>query len=333
MEEKGTKEVFELSLEPKWREDAKRAYGTILSMGDRVKTITEEDSIELLQGAIDMHVHSIPDPEIDVGWDQVEIMKKATDIGMAGVVFKAHTIPTAATVYYVQKIVDEYAKSIEKEPAKAFGGVTLNYYQGGLNPSAVEMCAKLNGKIVWLPSHDSAHHRRVMGLSGGIELLDDNDKPVAELYEIFKIIAENDMILDPCHAGTKQRFVIIREAKKMGVRKIVITHPNWNVTKATHEQMAEMGKMGAYIGLFMYGDVPNFNNPNCDPMEMFEIIKKVGPEHIILASDLGTVINMPPWEGMKLFMRILIANGIDRKDIVKMAKENPSWLLGLDKND
>lgn len=323
------KKIYELSMEPKWRQDTKRAYTTILSMGDRVKMITETDALELLAGAVDMHVHGAPDPEIDVGWDQLEITKKATDMGMGAVVFKAHTIPTAATVYYVQKAVDEYARSIAKKPAQAFGGVTLNYYQGGLNPEAVQMCADLGGKVVWLPSHSSAHHRRVMGEAGGIELLDENDKPVPALYEIFKIVAENDMILDPCHAGTKQRFVIIREAKKMGVKKIVITHPNWNVTKATHEQMAEMGRMGAYIGLFMYGDVPNFNNPNCDPMEMFEIIKKVGPEHIVLASDLGTVVNMPPWEGMKLFMRILLANGVAKKDIRKMCRDNSAALLGL----
>lgn len=322
-------ENYELSMEAKWKQDTKRAYTTILSMGDRVKMITEDDVLELLQGAVDIHVHGAPDPEIDVGWDQLEITKKATDIGMGAVVFKAHTIPTSATVYYVQKTVDEYAKTVGKKAARAFGGVTLNYYQGGLNPDAVQMCADLGGKVVWLPSHSSAHHKRVMGEKGGIELLDKNDKPVPELYEIFKIIAENDMILDPCHAGTKQRFVIIREAKKLGVKKIVITHPNWNVTKATHEQMAEMGKMGAYIGLFMYGDVPNFNNPNCDPMEMFEIIRKVGPEHIVLASDLGTVVNMPPWEGMKLFMRILLANGVGRKAIRKMCVENSSALLEI----
>jgi hypothetical protein len=321
--------IFELSMEPKWKDDTNRAYTTILSMGDRVKKITEEDSIKLLEGAVDIHVHSIPDPEIDVGWDQLEISKKCMDIGMGAVVFKSHTIPTAATTYYVQKSVNEYSKLVDKEPIKVFGGITLNYYQGGLNPAAVEMCAQLGGKVVWLPSHDSAHHRRVMNTGGGIELLDENDKPVPELYEIFKIVAENNMILDPCHAGTKQRFIVIEEAKKVGVKKFVITHPSWNVTKATHEQMAQMGEMGAYIGLFMYGEVPNFNNPNCDPMEMFEIIKKVGPEHIVLASDLGTVINMPPWEGMKLFMRILIANGLPTKGIRRMCHDNPRHLLDI----
>ncbi|MGA2612218.1 MAG: DUF6282 family protein [Spirochaetia bacterium] len=323
------KETFELSMEKEWRADAQRAYSTILSMGDKVKMITEADAIELLQGAADMHVHAAPDPEIDVGWDQIEIAKKATEIGMGALLFKAHTIPTAATAGFVQQAVNEYAGRIQRTPVHVFGGVTLNYYQGGLNPAAVEMCAQLKGKMVWLPSHDSAHHHRVMGTPGGIELLDENDKPRKELYDIMKIVAENDMILDPCHAGTKQRFVVVREAKKMGVKRMMITHPNWNVTKATHDEMAELGKMGAYIGLFMYGDVPNFNNPRCDPMEMFEIIRKIGPDHIVLASDLGTVVNMPPWEGMKLFMRLMLAYGIDRKDIRKMCKDNSLWLLGL----
>ena len=74
------KEIFELSIGPKWREDTKKAYNIIFNMGDKVKTITEGDAIELLDGAVDMHVHSIPDPEIDVSWDQLEIAKKATDI-------------------------------------------------------------------------------------------------------------------------------------------------------------------------------------------------------------------------------------------------------------
>src|SRR5271169_2933549 len=96
------KDVYELSMEPKWREDTKRAYTTIFAMGDKVKTITENDAIELLEGAVDIHLHAIPDPEIDVGWDQLEIAKRATDIGMGALVFKAHTIPTAATKHFVQ---------------------------------------------------------------------------------------------------------------------------------------------------------------------------------------------------------------------------------------
>jgi predicted metal-dependent TIM-barrel fold hydrolase len=321
---------YELSMEPEWRDDTKRAYVTIESMGESVLLLKEDDVLEVLDGAYDMHCHAFPDPLIDTGWDQVQVTKAATDIGMGGVVFKAHTFPSAATVPFVNQTVEAYAKACDKKPAHAYGGIVLNNYVGGLNPESVEMCARLGGKVVWLPSHDSAHHNRVIGEPGGIELLDKNDKPVKALYEIFEIAAKHDMIIDPCHAGTKERFIVVEEAKKLGVKRFMITHPNWNVTKMTLEQEKQIGKMGGYIGLFCYGDIPNFNNPNCDPLYMIECIKKVGPDRCFIASDLGTVVNVPPAEGMKLFVRILLAMGIKKADIRKMCVNNPRYLLGLD---
>ncbi len=324
------RKFYELSMEPKWREDTRRAYVTIESMGESVLMLKEDDVLEVLEGAYDMHCHAFPDPLIDTGWDQIQVTKAATDLGMGGVVFKAHTFPSAATVPFVNQAVEAYAKAIEKKPARAYGGIVLNGYVGGLYPESVEMCARLGGKVVWLPSHDSAHHNRVISESGGIELLDKNDRPVKELYEIFEIAAANNMILDPCHAGTKERFIVVEEARKLGVEKFMITHPNWNVTKMTLEQEREIGKMGGYIGLFCYGDIPNFNNPNCDPLYMLECIKTVGPERCFIASDLGTVVNVPPTEGMKLFVRILLAMGMKKADIRKMCVDNPRYLLGLD---
>ena len=325
-------EYYELSMEKEWRDDTHRAYETIESMGGSVRLLKEEDVLEVLDGAFDMHVHAFPDPLIDTGWDQVQVTKMATDLGMGGCNFKAHTFPTAATVPFVNQIVKAYAESIGKKPATAYGGIVLNYFSGGLNPDSVEMAARLGASTVWLPSHDSAHHNRVINDPGThwIELLDEHDKPVPALYKIFEIIAANDMILDPCHTGTKERFVVINEAKKAGVKKFMITHPNWNVTKMTMEQMIEITKLGAFIGLFAYGDIPNYNNPNCDPNYFIECIRKIGAEHCFIASDLGTVVNMPPAEGMKLFTRILLANGFDKQTIRKMVVDNPRFLLGLD---
>lgn len=321
-------DVKECALEPRWRDDAKRAYSLIESMGS-VWDITPELIEQLMHGAIDMHVHAAPDPLIDTGWDQADVAKKACDAGMKAIVFKAHTIPTAATAPFVQKIVDSYALENDKERTLVLGGITLNYYVGGLNPAAVEMCAKLGGKVVWLPSHDSAHHNRVIGEPGGIELLTPDGEIVPALRTIMEIVAEHDMVLDPCHAGTRERFAVIDAAKEMGIKRIIITHPNWNVTRASVEQQAEMGKKGAYVGLFMYGAVPHFNNPNCDPLEVLEIIQKVGPERIVMATDLGTAVNVHPVDGMRLFFRILLACGVDRKDIELMVKRNPAWLLRL----
>ncbi|MCL4559063.1 MAG: DUF6282 family protein [Chloroflexi bacterium] len=324
------REYYELSMEKEWIEDTKRAYVTIESMGAKVRLLKEEDVLDVLEGAIDMHVHAYPDPLIDTGWDQVQITKAATDTGMGGVLFKAHTFPTAATVPFVNQIVTQYAAAQGMKPATAYGGIVLNNYVGGLHPDSVEMAARLGGKCVWLPSHDSAHHNRVIGEPGGIELLDADDRPVPALVEILKLVAANGMILDPCHASTKQRFIVVEEARKMGIEKLILTHPNWNVTKMTIDQEVEISKMGAYIGLFAYGDIPNFNNPNCDPQYFMEVIRRVGPERCVIASDLGTVVNVPPTEGMRLFVRILLASGFSKKDIRQMVVVNPKDLLEVD---
>jgi len=324
------KDIKEMSFEPKWREDAKRAYYTIESMGERIMTIGEEEIDELMSGSIDIHLHAYPDPLIDTGWDQLNIAKKACEAEMEALLFKSHTFPTVITVPFVQKAINKYAEEIGKKPIKVFGGITLNNYVGGLNPESVEMAIRLGAKVIRLPSHDANHHHKVLEEpKKGIEILTENDELVPSLKEIFKMVAEKDLLLETGHIGTKEKFVVLKEAKNFGIKRILITHPDWNVTKASIEEQEEMGKMGAYIGLFMYGAVPHFNNPNCDPLEMFEIIKKVGPEHIVIATDLGTAVNVHPVEGMKLFLRILLAGNVKKEDIEKMVKENPSYLLNL----
>jgi predicted TIM-barrel fold metal-dependent hydrolase len=322
-------ENYEPSFHKKYRDDALRAYHTVESMGERLGTIGEEEVAELMFGACDLHIHCWPDPLIDTGWTQSNIAKRATDEGMAAVLFKSMTMPTAFTAPYVQEIVDLYAEAREIHPVSVFGGIVCNYYVGGLYPESVEMCARAGGKKVWLPSHDGAHHHRVMGEKGGIELLDKKGKPLKELMEILEIVKKYDLILDPCHASVKERFVVIDAARKMGIKKIMLTHPNWNVNRATIDQQVEMANRGAFVGLFMYSSVPHFNNPNGDPFEMLEIIKKVGPDRIVMSTDLGTMLNVHPVEGLKLFFRLLLALGVKKTDIEKMAKKNPSFLLGL----
>ncbi|MGZ4385431.1 MAG: DUF6282 family protein [Gaiellaceae bacterium] len=324
-----TERIYELSMEPEWRQDTRRAYEAIESMGERVRTLTEDDVLEVLEGAIDVHLHAFPDPLIDTGWDQIQITKAASEAGMHGCLFKAHTFPTAATVPFVNQAVEAWAAERELRPARAYGGIVLNNYVGGLNPESVEMAARLGARCCWLPSHDNVHHHQVLGEAGGIELLDADDQPVEPLREIFELVAANDMILDPCHSGTKDRFVVISEAKKAGVERLVVTHPNWNVTKMTLAQQVELSQLGAYMTLFAYGDIPNFNNPNCDPLYALEAIRQIGPEHLIIASDLGTVVNVPPVEGMKLFVRILLASGVPKQDVRRMCVDNPHELLGV----
>jgi hypothetical protein len=324
--------IEEESLTPTWRERAKLSYHTVEEFGEK-GNIYEEDVARIIKGGIDMHVHGYPEALVDTGWDFAWEAKSAYDAGMRAIVCKSMHSDTAPMVYFAQQIVDKYAEEKDEEPHPfhVFGGVVLNWAVGGLNPIAAETSAKLGAKIIWLPSHDAAHHMKVLEEEGkGVEVLDENDRVLPELIEIFRIVAENDIILDLDHISTRERFIITEEAQKHGVKKILLTHPQWNVNRMSPDQMSEISKMGAYIGLFLYSAFPHFNNPVCDRTEVLEIIEKVGPDRCVMATDFGSMLNPPPVEGMKLYIRLLLAMGVSEKDIRKMLVTNPSKLLGIE---
>ena len=325
-------DVVEESLKPEWVQRAKLSYHTVELFGS-TGNITEADIAPIMKGAIDIHVHGYPEALVDTGWDFGEIARACYDAGMRAICCKSHHLDTAPMAYFVQQILDRYGKDRGRtERFRVFGGVVLNYAVGGLNPVAVKTSLKLGGKCVWLPSHDAAHHRQVLGEPGGIEILTEDGGLRPEIYQIFDLVAEYGAILDTCHLGTRERFVVIEEARKVGVERVLITHPQFSVNRATPEQQADMGRLGAYVGLYMYGTVPHFNNPGCDREEMLDVIRKVGPERLVLATDHGSMLLPPPAEAMKLYVRLLLALGVDRGDIDTMVKRNPAWLLGLEED-
>ena len=323
--------ITEESLTPLWRERAKLSYHTVEEFGAK-GNINEEEVMHILKGGIDMHVHGYPEALVDTGWYFGWMAKQAYDAGMRAIVCKSMHSDTAPMVYFINQIIEKYAKEKDEEPRpfNAFGGVVLNWSVGGLNPIAVETSLKLGAKIIWLPSHDAAHHMRVLEeTTKGIEMLDGNDNPVPELIEIFKLVAKHDVILDLDHTGTKERFIMTEQAQKYGVKKILLTHPQWSVNRMSIDQMAEISKLGAYIGLYLYSAFPHFNNPTCDRTEVLKIIEKVGPEKCVMATDFGSMLNPPPLEGMKLYIRLLLAMGVSEKDIRPMLVTNSSKLLGI----
>jgi len=323
--------IEEESLKSPWRERAKLSYHTVEEFGKK-GNIYEEDVARVMNGGIDVHVHGYPEALVDTGWDFGWIAKRYYDAGMRAFIAKSMLADTAGMAYFVQQMIDKYAEEQggEKHPFNVYGGVVLNWSAGGINPVAVETSAKLGAKIIWLPSHDSAHHMRVLEEdSKGVEVIDGNDNVVPELIDIFDIVAKYDIILDLCHTSTKERFIVTEEALKHGVKKILLTHCQWSINRMSIDQMVEISKMGAYVGLFMYSAVPHFNNPVADRKEVLQIIEKVGPERCAIATDYGSMLNPPPHEGMKLFIRLLLAMGVSEAEIRTMLVTNNARLLNI----
>ena len=283
---------------------------------------------DLVRGSIDMHCHHAPDALIEGRMDALETVKWARQMGMRAVVLKSTYFPTAPMADIIGKLVPE---------VKVFGGVCLDYEIGGLNYEALEPLAKFGTKVVWMPTHSStnsrANMRRLPGvvLEGeGFSLLDPAGKLVPEVGRILSIVKKYNMVLANGHISPRETFALFEAAQAIGITKLVVTHGLWvnGQVKFTLEQLKRLGEIGAYIEHCYVGFLPtDFRN---DPKPMVDAIRYIGAEHCIMGSDLGQYYNPPPAEGMRMFIALLLKNGLTEHEVELMAKTNPAKLLDLE---
>lgn len=63
--------------------------------------------------------------------------------------------------------------------------------------------------------------------------------------------------------------------------------------------------------------------------EMVNAIREIGPQHVILSSDLGQASNPLHPDGLLTVYQALSASGFSQAEIDLMAKSNPTRVLGL----
>jgi hypothetical protein len=121
--------------------------------------------------------------------------------------------------------------------------------------------------------------------------------------------------------------MVIREAKKQGIARIVVTHAIGHPVDMTPAQMKEAAGLGAYIEFvtgFLIGDRATFTVD-----QYYAAIRDLGPEHVILSSDGGQTGRPMPDEMIAMPAGQLRAKGITAAELRRMMVENPATLLGI----
>ncbi len=277
----------------------------------------------MIQGIIDLHYHSGPDVKPRKLSD-LELMEQGVRMDARAVVIKTHFAPTADRAALVNRIRREkYPDSV----FELFGGIALNRSVGGLNPYAVETALKLGAKVVWLPTLDAENQLCKDGRSGGIQLVRDG-KAVPELEPIFALIRDHDVCLQTGHIGGEECFPVVEAAKKAGVKKIVITHPEYHVVGMTLEQQARIvGDFDVLLEREYAQPVGSRFVSNLG--SNVDAIREIGAEHMILATDSGQV-NTPYWcDAVKESIVYYESAGISEQALETMMIQNPGKMLGL----
>jgi hypothetical protein len=273
-----------------------------------------------LAGAIDFHAHTGPD-SVPRSIDSIDLARLAKAEGMRGIVIKNHFVPTASDAYLVRKVVP----GIE-----VFGGIDLNLTVGGMNPAAVENMAKITGhygRIVWMTSFDSCAQVRAAKENRPCAAVSRGGKLLPDTMKVIDVIAKYNLVLETGHNTPEECLMMIRYAKQVGVKHIVVTHAMMAPIHMSIPQMQEAAAMGAYIEFVYNGLVGSYKE--FEFADYVRAIKAIGAQHCILGSDMGQVTNPVHTEALKTFYAGLLKSGISQSDLNLMSRSNPATLLEL----
>jgi hypothetical protein len=273
-----------------------------------------------LAGAIDVHVHSFPDDR-PRSIHAIDVAKLARMRGMRAIVLKNHYDPTAGLAYLVRQVVPDI---------EVFGGIALNLTVGGVNPAAVDHMARVSGgwgRIVWMPTFDAENQvrysketRPFVSVSKGGELL-------PEVKTVIGLIAKHNLVLATGHSSAAEGLMLLREARKQGVRQMIVTHAIQPPVLMDVAQMKEAASLGAFIEFV--GGSPEGEGAAARLDGIAAAIKQVGPAVSILSSDLGQQGNPLPPDGFGAFIQAMRSRGLSDRDLDVMSKQNPAKMLGL----
>jgi len=289
----------------------------------------------LLIGAIDPHVHSGPSiaPR---AIDHLELLQQASAAGFAAVVTKDHDYSGVMTAALIKRHYPDLK-------TKIYSSIVLNNVIGGFNPYAVEHTAAMGGKVVWLPTLAAENHLRwqenaqwthpasteKIRPAVGIPVLNADKSVRDDVKEVIDIVARNDMVLASGHIHISETWRVFEEAKKRGVKRMVLTHPE-EIVEASLNDVKGIAAMGAFVehSLCMFLEGSKFKI--ADGAELGKHIEAAGVEQTVLCSDLGQVGVFSPVEGFRRGIKLCMDLGYDDAQIRKMVSTNAARMLGIE---
>jgi hypothetical protein len=304
-----------------------------VNQADKRGQAVSEQAKDIMQGAIDFHVHTNPDV-IPRRQDVFELAASAHEAGMGGFVLKGH---------YSQTVDRASAARNAFPDLKVYGGLVLNWPAcGGLNPEAVRAMIMLGAKVIWMPTVSSVsqinfvrtHKLEHLGSKANafptkaVDVIDVSGQVKSELVDILKQVAEADIVLATAHLSVSEIKKVFDAALKAGVRKFVVTHPEIVELQMSIVDQRELADRGAMFERCICSIT--LNPPDGATTKLIaDQIRAVGFSSTVMATDYGQSVSPLPVQGMLYYVEEMLKYGFNSQEIEIMVKTNPERLLGL----
>jgi hypothetical protein len=139
------------------------------------------------------------------------------------------------------------------------------------------------------------------------------------MHEILDIAKDNDMVVATGHVSVEEHRVLVAEAQRHGIERIVVSHVRADTSLELRRQMADQG---AVIELVY--------RPGVNLKPLIESARAVGVERCAMTVDGGQAFSALPAEAFRTFVGQLLFHGMSVDEVKMMAQKVPARVLGLE---
>jgi hypothetical protein len=281
-----------------------------------------EAARDALRGAIDLHVHAGPDPFAERKLDARGLVDDYASAGLAGFVLKSHEYPTQPLAWALN---EEFEGS---RGIHVTGALALDHAVGGLNPDALEVALRLGTRVIWGPTFDTAWSRERFGRwnskTPALTLLDAGGGLVDVFEVLLDLIAEHDATLCTGHASPDETLALVRAARGRSIRTVVTHATSFFIPLKVQQACADLGALVEQCGNPIYRD-----RGEAIRDLMLHEVRELGPEHVVLSTDLGQATNPLPSIGYGYWLQQFLEGGFTAEEVRRKVQENPRAALGI----
>ena len=294
-------------------------------------------TIELLKGSVDNHIHCCP--HINKRSTNIfEVIKKAEQLKMHAVGLMDNFSNTSGYASLVKKY-------LPKLKLKVFGGLIMEPPSGGVSYENAKISLNYSyfqndgAKFISFPTHHTRHiakleKRKKNYIKNCFHVPDTG--PTQETMKILELIAQKNIVMNTGHLSAKETINLVKYAKKIGVKKILIPSNTFNLTTIAKLKKFRPKFEFSYFFISKATDIPlthvdgekhKIQGTNEKLLKI--LIKTAGPKNVILSSDCGVSILPKPHIGFSKFINHIQKLGFSKKEIEYMIKINPKKLFNL----
>jgi Family of unknown function (DUF6282) len=268
----------------------------------------------------DLHVHASPSLLPRHGDDRTTVAAERA-VGFTTVVLKAHEGSTVAR-----------AAAAGGAAAGVYGGVVLNSPVGGANPDAVEVAARMGGRVIWLPTVSSRTHKAGSAspeLSvhrgfelGPVEVTDGEGRLRPQWHDVLDVVAAHDLLLASGHLSADETVLMFTEAHRRGVRRLLVNHPKMAFLHWHDEAARQLQALGACLELGILPDLLGDADHGSQ-----SLADEYPHELLVFGGDLGHADHPPPAVAVAPWLHRLAAHVGDETAAAIMTTQTRSLLL------